>query len=102
MVRFPLPILIPPTSPHHHHHHHHHHLTYGVGIIGQIVADVPSGLSLTSLQEIITKQIKTKFRKEPVNEDYCLHSQCREILNVTTYDPCIPSDFPVCGIRCIR
>jgi hypothetical protein len=31
--------------------HIHHPLTYGAGITGQIVANVPSGLSLTQLQE---------------------------------------------------
>jgi hypothetical protein len=31
--------------------HIHHHLPSGAGTIGQVVADVPSGLSLTSPQE---------------------------------------------------
>jgi hypothetical protein len=31
--------------------HHTHHLSSGAGTIGQIVADVPSGLSLTPPQE---------------------------------------------------
>jgi hypothetical protein len=39
VLRFPLPILI------------HYHLSYGAGTIGQIVADVPSGLSITPPQE---------------------------------------------------
>jgi hypothetical protein len=30
---------------------HAHHLSSGAGTIGQLVADVPSGLSLTPLQE---------------------------------------------------
>jgi hypothetical protein len=42
--RFPLPFLIPPML------HIHHHLSSGTGTIGQLVADVPSGLSLTALQ----------------------------------------------------
>jgi queuine/archaeosine tRNA-ribosyltransferase len=41
VLRFPLP-LIPPTAP---------HSLSGVGTIGQIVADVPNGLSLTPAQE---------------------------------------------------
>jgi hypothetical protein len=41
---FPLPILIPPIALH-----------SSPVIIGQIVADVSSGLSLTPLQEIIIK-----------------------------------------------
>jgi hypothetical protein len=32
--------------------HIHHHLSSGAGTIGQLVADVPSGLSLTPHQEI--------------------------------------------------
>jgi hypothetical protein len=36
---------------HNHHHHHHHQLSSAVGTIGQLVADVPSGLSLTPPQE---------------------------------------------------
>jgi hypothetical protein len=42
VLRFPLPILIPPTTP---------HSSSGAGPIGQILADVPSGLSLTPPQE---------------------------------------------------
>jgi hypothetical protein len=42
VVRFPLPILIPPTTP---------HSSSGAGTIGQIVADVPSGPSLTPPRE---------------------------------------------------
>jgi hypothetical protein len=46
VLRFPLRILIPPTAPH----------SSGSGTIGQLVADVPSGLSLTPPQE--TKETK--------------------------------------------
>jgi hypothetical protein len=45
ILRFLLPILIPPTL------HIHHHLSSGAGTIGQLLADVPSGLSLTPPQE---------------------------------------------------
>jgi hypothetical protein len=45
VLRFPLPILIPPTAPH----------SSGAGTIGQLVADVPSGLSLIPRQEIKKK-----------------------------------------------
>jgi hypothetical protein len=38
---------------------HIHHLSSGAGTIGQIVADVPSGLSLTPLREI--KKIKVPY-----------------------------------------
>jgi hypothetical protein len=41
VLRLPLPILIPPTAPH----------SSGAGTIDQLVADVPSGLSLTPPQE---------------------------------------------------
>jgi hypothetical protein len=42
VLRFPLPILIIPTAP--------HPPSSGAGTIGQIVADVPSGLGLTPSQ----------------------------------------------------
>jgi hypothetical protein len=42
VLRFPLPILIPSLL-------HTHHLSFWAGRIGQLVADVPSGLSLTPL-----------------------------------------------------
>jgi hypothetical protein len=45
VLRFPLPILIPQLL------HILHHLPPGAGTIGHIVADVPSGLSLTPPQE---------------------------------------------------
>jgi hypothetical protein len=35
--------------------HIHHHLSAGAGTIGQLVAEVPSGLSLTPPQEIKKK-----------------------------------------------
>jgi hypothetical protein len=38
----------------------HHHLSFGAGTIGQLVADVPSGLSLTPPKE-------TKKKKEKLN-----------------------------------
>jgi hypothetical protein len=44
---FPLPILIAQTAPH-------HHLSFGTSTLGQIVADVTSGLSLTPPQETKT------------------------------------------------
>jgi hypothetical protein len=47
VLRFPLPILIPPTTQ--------HSSSSGAGTIGQILADVPSGLSLTPPQETKTK-----------------------------------------------
>jgi hypothetical protein len=39
VLRFPLPILIPQTTP--------YSSSSGAGTVGQLVADVPSGLSLT-------------------------------------------------------
>jgi hypothetical protein len=47
---FPLPILIPPTAP------QSSSVSPGSGTLGQIVADVPSGLSLTRTQETKKKQ----------------------------------------------
>jgi hypothetical protein len=42
VLRFPLSILISPTAP---------HSSSEAGTVGQIVADVPSGLSLTPPKE---------------------------------------------------
>jgi hypothetical protein len=39
-----------------HIHHHHHHLSSGAGTIGQLLAAVPSGLSLTPPQETKKKK----------------------------------------------
>jgi hypothetical protein len=39
--------------------HTHHHLSSGAGTIGQLVADLPSGLSLTPPQETEKKKKKT-------------------------------------------
>jgi hypothetical protein len=48
ILRFPLPILIPPTAP---------HPSSGPGTICQIVADVPSGLSLTPPQSYFRRSL---------------------------------------------
>jgi hypothetical protein len=45
-VPFPLPILIPPTAP------------PGTGTVGQMVADVPNGLSLTPPQGTLKRRVK--------------------------------------------
>jgi hypothetical protein len=47
VLRFSLPIVILPTAP---------RSSSGAGTIGQIVAEVPSGLSLTALQETRKKK----------------------------------------------
>jgi fatty acid desaturase len=39
-------------------HNHHHHLSSGAGTIGQLVADVPSALSLTPPQKTKKKNVK--------------------------------------------
>jgi hypothetical protein len=54
VLRFPLPILIPPTVPH-------SSSWSGADTIGQLVADVPSGLSLTPPQEPKTKKRKVRY-----------------------------------------
>jgi hypothetical protein len=53
VLRFTLQILIPPT---------HHQLSSGAGIIGRLVAAVPSGLSVTLPQE--NKKKLTSWRDE--------------------------------------
>jgi hypothetical protein len=42
VLRYPLPILIPPNAP---------YSSFEAGTMGQLVADVPSGLSLTAPDE---------------------------------------------------
>jgi hypothetical protein len=48
LLRFPLPIVIPPTAP--------HSSSSGVGTIGQLLADIPSELSLNPSQETKEKR----------------------------------------------
>jgi hypothetical protein len=50
-ARFSLSTLVFPTSSHFHRLLHAHHLSSGAGTVGQLVANVPSGLSLTPPQE---------------------------------------------------
>jgi hypothetical protein len=97
VLRFPLPI-IPPTAP--------HSLSIiRTGIIGQTVADVPSGLSLTPLQETKNKHslfyywyFCCYFRlfhystlPTAKNAKYCLHSGRTRLSNAILYFViCIP------------
>jgi hypothetical protein len=53
VLRFPLSILIPPIASH-------SSSSPGAGTIGQIVADVPSGLSLTPPEETKKERGKNK------------------------------------------
>jgi hypothetical protein len=50
VLRFPLPVLIPPTAAH-------SSSSSGAGTIGQLVADVPTGLRLTPPQETDKKNL---------------------------------------------
>jgi hypothetical protein len=43
--------------------HIHHHLSSGAGTIGQLVADVPSGLSLTPPKKKIKKLVIGSFEE---------------------------------------
>jgi hypothetical protein len=43
---------------------HTHHLSAGAGTIGHLLADVPSGLSLTPPQETKKKKLKYIFKSE--------------------------------------
>jgi trimethylamine:corrinoid methyltransferase-like protein len=49
VLRFPLPILIPPAAPY-------SSSITRAGTIGQLVAEVPSGLSLTPLRKLKKKE----------------------------------------------
>jgi hypothetical protein len=53
--------------------HIHHHLSSGAGTIGQTVADVPSGLSLTLPQEI-------KTNNNPSLSQHIVLKRCPECL----------------------
>jgi hypothetical protein len=57
VLRFPLPILIPPTAPH-------SLLPCGAGRISQLVADVRSGLCLTPLP----RNLKKKWSNQGVRD----------------------------------
>jgi hypothetical protein len=59
VLRFPLPILIPPTAP------QSSLSSSGAGTIGYFVADVPRGLSLTPPQET-----KKKKKLHVINLEY--------------------------------
>jgi hypothetical protein len=52
--------------------HNHHHLSSGAGTIGQLVADVPSGLHLTPPQET-----KTKTKADYENVSWMELTHCR-------------------------
>jgi hypothetical protein len=56
---------------------HTHHLSFGAGTIGQLVADVPSGLSLTPPQE--TKRNNNNNNNNNP-EDHSIHFYRRENL----------------------
>jgi hypothetical protein len=58
VLRFPLPIPIPLTAP------HSSSSSFDAGTIGQLVADVPSGLSLTPPQETKKKNERKKENNE--------------------------------------
>jgi hypothetical protein len=69
-----LPIFIPTTAP-----HIHHHLSSRAGTIGQLVANVSSGLSLTPPHE-------TKLRRRIHSGLFCvaikgLYTECPKIMH---------------------
>jgi hypothetical protein len=55
--RFSLSTSVSPANSHFHRLLHTHYLSSGAGTIGQLVADVPSGLSLTPPQETKIKSL---------------------------------------------
>jgi hypothetical protein len=57
--------------------HIHHHLLSGAGMIGQIVADVPSGLILTPPKETI--KIRRTFKMSETYNDRLKHQVPKEI-----------------------
>jgi hypothetical protein len=84
VLRFPLPILIPPTTP---------HSSSGAGTIGQILADVPSGLSLTPLQE--TKLKLSMNNGKPIRAGNSRGGKALLTSNLGTRWTCLISLLPV-------
>jgi hypothetical protein len=70
--------------------HIHHRLSSGAGTIGQLVADVPSGPSLTPPQETKKKKKKIKTTQQSVITDG--NSECRSQKSIFLWDmtPCSP------------
>jgi hypothetical protein len=85
VLRFPLPILIPPTVP------QSSHLSSGAGTISQLVADVPTGLSFTPPQE-------TKKKTTIIVISYGLMT-CKfdnfSLFQSSKFSPCL-NDFGEC------
>jgi hypothetical protein len=65
--------------------HIHHHLSSGAGTIGQLVTDVPSGLSLTPLQE---KKTKGPFRCKGITTEEETHRARLVCVSVSTRGEC--------------
>jgi hypothetical protein len=76
-LRFPLPIVL---------HTHHHHLPSWAGTISQIVADVPSGLSLTPPKETKKKKKLTEYAS--ANSEVVL-GQCKRLGTANATFHCI-------------
>jgi hypothetical protein len=55
----------------------HHYLSSGAGTIGQLVADVPIGLSLTPPQEAKKKNLTKLWQRK--SENRVLHKKCMHI-----------------------
>jgi hypothetical protein len=78
VLRFPVPILIPPTTP---------QSSSGAGTIGQLVADVPSGLSLTPPQE--TKKKSKTIIVQPVWYFFVHYAALRADFTTATVLACV-------------
>jgi hypothetical protein len=69
VLRFPLPVLIPSTAP-----HSSSSISSGADTIGQLVAGVPSGLSLTPPQET------SSYCETHTEHKHSLRVECRVLV----------------------
>jgi hypothetical protein len=65
---------------------HTHHLSSGAGTIGQLVADIPSGLSLTPPQE--TKKKKKTKKKSTTNSSERMKTEQRLVVERQVLETC--------------
>jgi hypothetical protein len=79
VLRFPLPIFIPSTVL--------HSSSSGAGTVGQLVADIPSGLSLTPPQETkLTRKLPVNtFPRQPKHACLTRHSTIKEFSEVVFF-----------------
>jgi hypothetical protein len=82
--------------------HIHHHLSSGAVTVGQLVADVPSGLSLTPHQETKKKKKKKKRTSRTLRKEIPSSlAMSRELLHGTYCKAAVMSSS-LAGVRTVR